>query len=734
MYQAFNTAVSGLQANQLRMEVIGNNIANVNTTAFKANRATFQEQFAQTISTAQEPLGNRGGINPMQMGMGTRVSSIDTIHTQGNLNATGKNTDIAIQGQGFLVLQDANNTRMYTRDGNLGLDGAGRLVTSAGLLVQGWQADNRGIINSNSGVLTALEIDANKTLPPQASSRVDLVGNLYRPPRMTAEQAHVHATQGAITAGQDINGYGAAANQLQLGAVNNNILDAGELTINNVSILGELPLSAPADFQESTETVLQKLADLINFHQATTGAIATVKTTSLNGVAVSRIALTSLQPGPDQQIVVGGSALATITLNAQQLFVAGDTTIETVAANANIAASRAAAGSISLLSGDILVNGIDIGALPATPATNTEEQNAQLIIGLINAKTALTGVRATTNGNGFISLQATARDIILTGRTISDGLPGAATIGGGVNVSGLSTSMNQAKNATVLAGTTTSVFDSLGATHNVGLEFVSDYDIITETVGGTDVIRGTRDNGLWNWAATSDAPDVAILSGITEPVIPGDLTGIPLRTVGFNDRGLLENFTGRFTLNFLNSDAVTSTSIFDFNTNLSPNINHPQPMTVDVGTLSDTDGLTQFAGPMTLSVANQNGYAAGEMISFAFTPDGIVRGIFTNGQTLSLAQVAIASFANEAGLLRGNPSSGGGGNVYTATANSGDPRIGRAQAGGNGGVVGGALESSNVDLAEQFTDMIVTQRAFQANSRTITTADEMLQEVLSLRR
>ncbi|MBF2052506.1 MAG: flagellar hook-basal body complex protein [Candidatus Sericytochromatia bacterium] len=742
MYQAFNTAVSGLQANQLRMEVIGNNIANVNTTAYKASRATFEEMFAQTLQMAQEPLGNRGGINPMQVGMGTKVSSIDTIHTQGNLTATGKNTDIAIQGGGFLMLNDENGAQLFTRDGNLALDGNGILTTNTGLYVQGWQADGRGVVNTN-GSTSSLYIDANKTIPPQASSRVDLVGNLYRPPRMNADEAHVHARQNGITAAQNITAYGNAAGGLQLGTLNNDSLDAGELVINNISILGELPLDLTTG--ETTETVMQKLADLINFHQQATGVIATVKSTSLNGNPVAQLSLTSVRAGSDQQITLGGSAVQDILLNGEQVFPGLnnqtlDTSIETFSPNAGVAASQTTAGSISLVSGDILINGIDIGPLAATPASNTAEQNAQLIIGLINAKTDLSGVRASSDGNGNISLQATARDIILTGRTVSDGAPGSDTFGilagdvTALNVSGLSTSMNAAKNATVVAGTTSSVFDSLGDTHTVGLEFVSDYDVVVETVGGTSVIRGTRDNGIWNWAATSDNPDVAVLSGLSSPVNAGDQTGIPLRSVGFSDQGLLENFTGRFTLNFLNSDAVTSTSIFAFNTNLSPNINHPQPMTVDVGTLSDTDGLTQFAGTRSISVANQDGYAAGEMVSFGFTPDGKVRGVFTNGKTLTMAQVAIASFANEGGLVRGNISTAGGGNVYQASANSGDPRIGVAQANGNGAIIGGVLESSNVDLAEQFTDMIVTQRAFQANSRTITTADEMLQEVLSLRR
>ncbi len=719
MYRAFNTAVTGLQANQLRMEVIGNNIANVNTTAYKSSRTTFEEQFAQTLSGAQAPSGNKGGVNAQQIGLGTKVASIDTIHTQGAIQTTGKSTDIALQGNGFLVMEDQTGNRLYSRDGNLSLDGDGRLVNNTGLRVQGFQADSKGVINT-SGAVDDINIQSNRTYPPQASTRVDIAGNLFRPSQLTPSQAYAHAIQNGVAAGVAVNGYGAGPGNLQLGATNNTRLDAGELTINNVSILGEIPLVAG----DTTQSVTQKIVDLINFHREETGVLATARTTSAGGGAEVEIALTALRPGVDQQIVLGGSALANISLNNTAMFTAGTTTIQTLASNTN---GQSQTGSVSLTSGDVIVNGVDVGALGATPASNTAEQNAQAISGLINAKTDLTGVTAFTDGNGRISLRSTARDIILTGQTVADGLTAASpTPGGGVNTSGLFTGLNQAKNATVLAGTSTDVFDALGGQHSVGLEFVSDYDVVRDA---NNIVRGTRDSGIWSWAASTDESDVAVLS-----IENGSSANTPLRSVSFSDKGLLQNFNGRFTLNFLNTDAITSSSIFQFNSNLSPNINDPQALTVDVGTVNDTNGLTQFSGPLTLTVADQDGYSAGELSNFTFAPDGTIRGVFTNGKILDLGQIAIASFANTSGLSRGNLSTGSGGNIFQQTNNSGNARIGVAQAGGNGSVVGGALEGSNVDLAEQFTDMIVTQRAFQANSRTITTADEMLQEILSLRR
>ena len=200
MYRAFNTAVSGLQANQTRMEVIGNNIANVNTTAYKGSRATFEEQFAQTLSSAQQPTGSRGGTNPQQIGLGTRLASIDTIHSPGAIQSTGKNTDVALQGDGFFVMRDTNGQRLYSRDGNFSVDGQGRLVNKNGLIVQGYQADGRGVVNA-TGAVEDLSIETNRTFPPQSTSRVDIAGNLYRSPTLTANEAYAHSIQNGVAAG-----------------------------------------------------------------------------------------------------------------------------------------------------------------------------------------------------------------------------------------------------------------------------------------------------------------------------------------------------------------------------------------------------------------------------------------------------------------------------------------------------------------------------------------------------
>ena len=142
MLRSMFSAVSGIRAHQTMMDVTGNNIANVNTVGYKASRATFQEALTQVVrgATSAAVTDMRGGINPMQLGLGTRVASIDGIFTQGASQLTGRSLDVAIQGDGLLVV-DNNGTPMYTRAGALTLDANGKLVGPAGEVFQGWNMD-----------------------------------------------------------------------------------------------------------------------------------------------------------------------------------------------------------------------------------------------------------------------------------------------------------------------------------------------------------------------------------------------------------------------------------------------------------------------------------------------------------------------------------------------------------------------------------------------------------------
>ncbi len=169
--------VSGLKAHQQQMDVIGNNISNVNTTGFKGSRVTFKEMLSQTINGASSPQGGRGGTNPKQIGLGVQLGSIDKNMGQGSLQSTGKETDVALQGNGFFIVNDGNQNR-YTRAGNMTFDKDGYLVNSAnGNRVQGWVAAEDGTIDqTNMDNLEDISLD--QSMDASASGEIILEGNL----------------------------------------------------------------------------------------------------------------------------------------------------------------------------------------------------------------------------------------------------------------------------------------------------------------------------------------------------------------------------------------------------------------------------------------------------------------------------------------------------------------------------------------------------------------------------
>ena len=177
MLRSMFAAISGLHGNQTMMDVIGNNIANVNTVGYKSGRVNFQDIMSQTIHGATAPEGGLGSINPAQIGLGMTVAGIDVLQTQGNLQSTGKTTDMAIQGDGFFVESDGSST-YYTRDGAFDIALDGSLANPAsGMKVQGWQADASGKIDTTQP-LTNLVIPIGQRTTALATSAVTLSGNL----------------------------------------------------------------------------------------------------------------------------------------------------------------------------------------------------------------------------------------------------------------------------------------------------------------------------------------------------------------------------------------------------------------------------------------------------------------------------------------------------------------------------------------------------------------------------
>lgn len=438
MLRSMFSAISGLRGHQVMMDVIANNIANVNTAGFKQSRVNFQDILSQTQRGATAPNGDLGGINPAQVGLGMTVAGIDVIHTQGNLQSTGKLTDMAIQGDGFFVLSDGIG-QYFTRDGAFDIALDGSLVNPAtGLKVQGWQADAKGNVDPTKAI-TNISIPIGQRTTALATDEATLRGNL-----------------------------------------------------NAASTINTAAAGDPPD--------------------------------------------------------AGSSASTTLT-----------------------------------------------------------------------------------------------------------------------------------------------VYDSLGVRHSITLTLV-------KTAANT-----------WSWSGAADPSD-------TNTTVTGS------GTVAFTDEGAMKASTGTLSIAFAaESGAKTPIDLDGAWTAATPPDENPAPSPLDFSK------LTQFSGASEVA-STTNGFASGQLVTFAVGNGGEITGVYSNGQSVILGQIALAGFLNPSGLLRA------GQNSFQTSSASGEPAIGKPGSGGRGKVVTGSLEMSNVDLATQFTGMITAQRGFQANSRVITASDEMLQDLVNLKR
>lgn len=175
MLRSLFAGITGLRSNQTMMDVVGNNIANVNTVGFKSSQTVFEDTLSQLVQGAGAPQGAQGGSNPAQVGLGVKLAGITTNFAQGAAQLTGRSTDMMIQGDGFFLVKNGGET-LYSRAGAFSLDGSGQLVTPEGAVVQGWAGVN-GVINAN-GSPNGVKIPIGVQLPPKPTANVKLGGNL----------------------------------------------------------------------------------------------------------------------------------------------------------------------------------------------------------------------------------------------------------------------------------------------------------------------------------------------------------------------------------------------------------------------------------------------------------------------------------------------------------------------------------------------------------------------------
>lgn len=178
MLRSMFTGISGLSVHQTMLDVTSNNIANVNTTGFKSASTRFEDTFSQLVKSGAAPrLNERGGMNPSQVGLGVKLQSITNNFTGGAAQSTGRNLDTMINGDGFFVLKKTNGSMVYTRNGSFGMDAQGQVVAADGSFVQGWMADNKGVVNA-SGATQNIILPLTKTFEANPTTEIKYAGNL----------------------------------------------------------------------------------------------------------------------------------------------------------------------------------------------------------------------------------------------------------------------------------------------------------------------------------------------------------------------------------------------------------------------------------------------------------------------------------------------------------------------------------------------------------------------------
>ncbi|EAJ5066811.1 flagellar hook protein FlgE [Campylobacter coli] len=851
MMRSLWSGVSGLQAHQVAMDVEGNNISNVNTKGFKYSRADFGTMFSQTVKIATAPTDGRGGSNPLQIGLGVSVSSTTRIHSQGPVQTTNKNTDVAINGDGFfMVSDDGGLTRYLTRDGDFKLDAYGNFVNNAGFVVQGWNInwDNQTIDSSRSP--QNIFIDPGMHIPAAKSTEVAIKANLnsglnigtssrnlyaldsvhgWNTKTQRAEDENdtgttqfyttsknsVEVTEKGVDAGALFNANGTGLN-LRDGqgiwvsyadakfttdrANGANVFDPN-LTVaqqNNVIFWGNKDIAVTLDInlngvriQNDNIRSLDEAIAYINTFTAPTDTrdgtgVKAVKKADGSGIEFvnnNADGTTDNMKNIDLTVNVGNSAgeRNTINYNANTgVFSPQGGNLTTAQNDTDWIAGAAQAGqpqNVKVVTAHKYIyssNPVTIppminpdggpafqpnnGNRPTDPASanywdaiqgslkNTTERTFRTTEDLreLLQRDARYGVDY--NGSGIID-NATptfdANDInqavkvvvtengnfAISNANETSTIPANAGAGAGAattnpknmsfNITAYSNKQgtvstndaftkifkafdgplvigNQIKESEQLKLSAFSagleIYDSLGSKHTLEVQFVK---------------QSTTQDGGNEWQMIIRVPEPAEINTTGEGP-----TNIIVGTARFNNDGSLANYTPK-TINFSPNNGA------------APN----QQIKLSFGTSGSNDGLVSSNSASTLTGQATDGYTSGNLKPDAIRVDdkGNILGEFTNGKTFAVAKIAMASVANNSGLEEI------GGNLFKVTANSGNIVVGEAGTGGRGEMKTSALEMSNVDLSRSLTELIIIQRGYQANSKTISTSDQMLQTLIQLK-
>lgn len=832
------SGVSGLQAHQVAMDVEGNNISNVNTTGFKYSRADFGTMFSQTVKIATAPTDGRGGSNPLQIGLGVSVSSTTRIHSQGSVQTTDKNTDVAINGDGFfMVSDDGGLTRYLTRSGDFKLDAYGNFVNNAGFVVQGWNInwDTQSIDSSRTP--QNIFIDPGMHIPAAKSTEVAIkanlnsglnIGNAARPlyaldsihgfnkktgktknendtgitQFYTTSKNGIEVTEKGVDAGALFNGKGQGLNLREGQGIwvsyanstfstdkgNSNVFDPNNKTAqNNVIFWGDqnkpvimdITLNGVQIRNDNIKSLDEAIAYINTFTNPAdgrdgTGVIATKKedgsgitftNQNSNGTTdnMKNIDLqinTGNQAGELQKVPVANGNFNWNAMNLNSLAAQNDSKwiagnfqnngnrVQVVTAHKYVYSSNPVQiapmynpdGGKTWNQGDmntagtpennyrLAVNGALLNTQVRTFRTTEDlrellQRDARYGVDYdgsgsfeANGSDVNEGVTITITENGNFSISnpnktttppagiqqnnRTNHDLNFNVTAYTDALGKVSTNDAFTKIfkafDGVQTVGSQKKESEQLKLSAFSagleIYDSLGSKHTLEVQFVK---------------QSTTQDGGNEWQMIIRVPEPAEINTTGEGP-----NNIVVGTARFNNDGSLASYNPK-TLNFSPNNGA------------APN----QQIKLSFGTSGSNDGLVSSNSASTLTGQATDGYTSGNLKPDAIRVDdkGNILGEFTNGKTFAVAKMAMASVANNSGLEEI------GGNLFKVTANSGAIVVGEAGTGGRGEMKTSALEMSNVDLSRSLTELIIIQRGYQANSKTISTSDQMLQTLIQLK-
>lgn len=719
MLRSMYSGISGLRSHQTRMDVIGNNIANINTTGYKKSRVVFKDTLYQSLQPANRPIeGQRGGINPMGVGLGVSVASIDQIHTPSPTTSTNKMTDVAIDGNGYFILINGGTTMenatdvFYTRAGAFDFETDGTLVSTAnGYQVVGWMADPDNDWDMKS-TLSNINIADLKELEGRSTTEANLRGNLdaeinYRVAKREVQVLSFSAagtapntfdlTLGATTAaGIEVGAteYETAANiETALNAALTAVLgpDAVKVVWNGTNY--EIEFQQYEDVPEMVFAPNTPAA-------GAAGALAAVISTKTQGVAPLQLSPNETQI-LDLSTATGGQYQLTIPEIPEIGMATGSVTTALLDYDADAATIEAAiiaaepqlAGNISVKESKITKGLFSIEFINQLSMTDID--SIELVLGTLTGTPAPTAANLYTVNNGINKVEFPRDSVIISQE----------------------------------------VYDSEGMAETVYFRFFK-YEVhepVPETRWACDISL----NPLFEQAPdfhpltdfrTSDLTFENVEGSLVSQVNPKENKGIfRVTNLLFNDQGEImypldpnnpeKDYTAGLVLEIDRSKLGAGAS------NLGDTTKPPEPIKMDI----DLSKLSQYAKSSEV-IVRQDGYRAGNLTSYNIDANGYINGVYDNGEIKQLAQIALRNFENPGGLNQV------GSTLFKESVNSGALKPGQPGSGGRGTIAPSSLEMSNVDLSEEFTDMIVTQRGFQANSRIITTSDEMIQELVNLKR